>query len=271
MQLSNAPLQIQLPFGNGDVTKTNPVPVPSQIGVTPGAASFTDGFPPLNGTPVSAGGIPPFKSDMNGLLYMLSDVDLWMSAGAGFPWNSGYSAAIGGYPKGSRVLNAAGSGYWLSVTDNNTTNPDAGGTGWVATWRAVASVYASAQQIIGSGTNPVIFDTVEQDTFGLWDVTDHAFKALWPGFYRFSGSIYFPAPGAQNIASSIYKNGTLAKRCIEFPQVSNVDLSYPFDAIILCAANDLLSPYLTLSVGTNVGQVGSNQALVYGQVEFLGS
>lgn len=269
MQLSSAPTQIQLPFGNGDVTKTNPIPVPSSG--TPGAASFTDGFPPLNAQPVSSGGIPPSKSDMNGILYMLSDVDLWMSAGAGFQFSSVYAAAIGGYPKGARVLNAAGNGYWLSVTDNNTTDPDAGGAGWVATWRAVASVYASAQQLIGSGTNPIIFDTVEQDSFGLWDAIDHAFKAPWPGFYRVSGSIYLPTPGAQNIAVSIYKNGSLAKRCVEFPQVSNVDLSYPFDAIILCAANDLLVPYLTLSAGTNAGQAGSNQTLVYGQAEFLGS
>ena len=37
----------------------NLIPVPSQIGITPGAASFTDGFPPLTATPIGSGGIPP--------------------------------------------------------------------------------------------------------------------------------------------------------------------------------------------------------------------
>jgi hypothetical protein len=271
VQLSNAPLQIQLPFGNGDVTKTNPLPVPSQIGVTPGAASFTDGFPPLNGTPVSAGGIPPFKSDMNGLLYMLSDVDLWMSAGAGFKWDSGYSTAIGGYPKGSRVLNTAGTGYWLSVTDNNTTNPDTGGAGWVPTWRAVASVYASAQQTLASGNPKVVWDTVEQDRLGLWDAGNHRFSALWAGFYKLSGSIYLPSAHADNFSASVYKNGTLAKQCSQFPQVSDVPLSYPFDAIILCSAGDYLEAFMSVPTSSVLaGQVGSNQAYVFGQIEFLG-
>ena len=61
--------------------------MPSQISVTPGAASFTDGFPPLCATPVTSGGVPPAKADMNGVLYELSNVDLWMSAGAGFQWS----------------------------------------------------------------------------------------------------------------------------------------------------------------------------------------
>lgn len=130
MQLSGAPLQLVLPWANGDATKTNPVPVPSQIGVTPGAASWTDGYPPLCATPVSSGGVPPSKADMNGGLYQMSAVDVWMCAGAGFPYSSVFSAAIGGYPKGALVLQASGTGYWISTVDNNTTDPDTGGSGW---------------------------------------------------------------------------------------------------------------------------------------------
>ena len=39
-------------FGTSDSGKTYPIPVPSQIAITPGAASFTDGFPPLTRTPL---------------------------------------------------------------------------------------------------------------------------------------------------------------------------------------------------------------------------
>ena len=130
MQLSDAPAQLVLAWASGDGTKTNPIPVPSQIGVTPGAASWTDGYPPLCATPLASGGIPPAKPDMNGGLFQMSAVDVWMCAGGGFPWSSSFSTAVGGYPKGARVLMASGAGYWVSTVDNNVTDPDTGGAGW---------------------------------------------------------------------------------------------------------------------------------------------
>lgn len=132
MELANAPQQIVEAWATGDSTKTNPIPVPSQIGVTPGAASWTDGFPPLCATPVASGGIPPSKADMNGGMFQMSAVDVWMCAGGGFPWNSSFSSAIGGYPKGARVLMASGAGYWVSTVDNNLSDPDTGGAGWAS-------------------------------------------------------------------------------------------------------------------------------------------
>ncbi len=132
MELSQAPAQIVEAWATGDSSKTNPIPVPSQIGITPGAASYTDGFPPLCATPVSSGGIPPTKADMNGILYGMSAVDVWMCAGGGFPYSSAFSTAIGGYPKGARVLMASGAGYWVSTVDNNVTDPDTGGAGWAS-------------------------------------------------------------------------------------------------------------------------------------------
>jgi hypothetical protein len=94
MQLSSAPAQLVEAWATGDATKTHPIPVPSQEGITPGAASYTDGFPPLCATPVASGGIPPSKADMNGILYGMSAVDVWMCAGGGFPYNSAFSAGI---------------------------------------------------------------------------------------------------------------------------------------------------------------------------------
>jgi len=132
MELANAPSQLVEAWAAGDSSKTNPIPVPSQQGVTPGAASWTDGFPPLCAEPIASGGIPPSKADMNGGLYQMSAVDVWMCAGGGFPYNSAFSASIGGYPKGARVLMASGNGYWVSTADNNVTDPDTGGAGWAS-------------------------------------------------------------------------------------------------------------------------------------------
>lgn len=269
MQLSSAPVQIQLPFGNGDATKTNPIPVPSSG--TPGAASFTDGFPPITGVPVSSGGIPPSKADFNGIFYMLSDVDLWMSAGAGFQFNSVYAAAIGGYPKGSRVLNAAGNGYWRSLIDNNSNNPDTTGTGWIAEWRAVASVYASAQQTLGTGIAKIVWDTVEYDDFGLWDAVDGVFKAIWAGKYRLSGAVYLPSAAAQNLLVQVSLNGSVYRQAFQMPQVSNVPLTLPFDVILNVGKLDTIQADLVTTASVLAGQVGSNQKFVFGQLEYLGS
>jgi hypothetical protein len=270
MQLSSAPIQIQLPFANGDVTKTNPIPVPSSG--TPGAASFTDGFPPITGQPVSSGGIPPSKADFNGIFYELSNIDRWMSAGAGFKFSSVYAAAIGGYPKGARVLNAAGNGYWRSLADNNSNNPDTTGISWMAEWRAVASVYASAQQTILSGGAKVVWDTVEYDDFGMWNAADKAFKAPWPGKYRLSGAVYLPSAAAQNLSVQVMLNASLYKQYFQAPQVSSVPLSLPFDVIINAGSLDEFQVDLVAgSSSVLAGQAGSNQAYVFGQLEYLGS
>ena len=155
MQASNAPTRIQTPFANSGDKQT--IPVASQIGVADGRASFTDGFPPLTRTPIVAGGVPPFGTDMNGILYALSLIQQWQSAGGLFKFDSAFAAAIGGYPRGAMIQRADGSGFWLCTTDNNTANPDTGGAGWsafssggvVGNSRAMRMVVASAS---ASGT-----------------------------------------------------------------------------------------------------------------------
>lgn len=129
MQLSDKPSQLTIPFANSG-TRTA-IPTPSQIGITAGAASLTDGFPPLTRTPIAAGGVPPSGADMNGILYQMSAADRWANVGGGYPYDSTYATAIGGYPKGARLVRTDGIGYWLNTTDNNATDPESGGSGWV--------------------------------------------------------------------------------------------------------------------------------------------
>ncbi|WP_313700072.1 hypothetical protein [Achromobacter sp.] len=128
MQASNAPSKSAVPFAQSGTKNT--IPVNSQIGVTPGAASFTDGFPPLTMTPLAAGGVPPYGADFNGILNFLSAATRWGQAGAGYSYDASFSAGAGGYPKGAVLLNAAQDGFWINLADNNTTNPDDGGANW---------------------------------------------------------------------------------------------------------------------------------------------
>lgn len=107
------------------------IPQASQIGIQDGAASLTDGFPPLTFTPNTAGGVPPFGQDFNGILKQLTQWSQWFSMGGPVSWDNSFSTSIGGYPRGALVQSATTPlMWWLSTADNNTTNPDAGGAGW---------------------------------------------------------------------------------------------------------------------------------------------
>lgn len=128
------PTQVLLePFAkNADSGKvTAPFPVASQVGITPGAASFNDGYPAVCFLAPVNGGVLPFGRDFNGITRLLSAWLCVVTAGQLAPWNSDLSTAMGGYAIGARVSKSDGSGQtWTSVVDGNTTNPDSGGAGW---------------------------------------------------------------------------------------------------------------------------------------------
>jgi hypothetical protein len=112
---------------------TLPIPVASQIGTTPGAASYNDGFPPDTMIPVVAGGIPPFGQDFNGILYTVTASIAAMQAGQPWLYNTTIVAAIGGYPVGTILANADGSGLWINTIAANVTDPDGSNpSGWVS-------------------------------------------------------------------------------------------------------------------------------------------
>jgi hypothetical protein len=133
MQSSNIPTKIPLPFAyNAGVGYKNTIPTDSQIGVVNGRASLNDGFPPLNFVPISSGGVPPFGSDVNGILNEITAITQWQQAGGFFFYDSSFSTTIGGYPKGAILQSSSNSGLWISTAENNTTNPDTGGAGWMS-------------------------------------------------------------------------------------------------------------------------------------------
>ena len=107
------------------------IPVDSQIGIQDGAASLSDGYPPLTMTPVGAGGVWPFGQDTNGILKEITSWLQWYQAGAPVSYDSSFSSTIGGYPKGA-ILQVSGSPgwYWLSTVNDNTSDPDTGGANW---------------------------------------------------------------------------------------------------------------------------------------------
>jgi len=125
---STPPSKILLPFASNGVK--NVIPVASQIGITPGAASFTDGFPPPTMMPLASGGIPPSGADFNGVLNQITANQQWQAAGGLYTYDAAFASQIGGYPMGAILSKIDGTGFWLNKIDANSSNPDAGGAGW---------------------------------------------------------------------------------------------------------------------------------------------
>ena len=132
MQANQTPSPIPLPFAaNG---AKNIIPETSQISITPGAASLNDGFPPSTMISPLSGGTPPLGKDMNGILNLLSKTARWSQAGGSFTYNAAFATDpnVSGYPQGAVLLQASGAGFWFNTVDNNQSDPDAGGAGWLS-------------------------------------------------------------------------------------------------------------------------------------------
>ena len=133
MLSSSPPSRFSVPFASSaGAPYIRTVPIPSQIGIQGGAASMTDGFVPVNATPIAAGGVPPYEQDFNGLLLQITQNIQWQNAGLAFPFDSTFSTYVGGYPKGAMLASNPVGTYWISLIDNNSADPDAGGANWLA-------------------------------------------------------------------------------------------------------------------------------------------
>jgi len=156
MQTSGLPTRVAVPFADSGTKNT--IPVPSQIGITGGAASFTTGFPPLTMTPIGAGGIPPFGADFNGILNAITVALRWNTAGSGYPFDSTFSTTVSGYPKGALLPASDFSGYWLNTSEANTTTPEnstSATTGWVP------GVHYGVTALTGLASSSVILTTLQ--------------------------------------------------------------------------------------------------------------
>lgn len=188
MQLSDIPNKLLIPFAEDGGKNT--IPTESQIGITGGRASLKDGFPPVTRIPTTAGGIPPFGLDMNGILYAISAICRWQASGAGFPYDADFATdpLVSGYPAGARVLRDDAQGYWLNTANNNETDPadsGAAAAGWVPDFsHGVASVTMTSSHVTLTpaqyglpiieitGTLTTSLNLIFPDISGSWSVID---------------------------------------------------------------------------------------------------
>lgn len=167
MLASNTPPKFTVAFASSaGSSNINAIPTASQQTTNPGAASFTDGFPPLNFVPIPAGGIPPDGRDMNGILNQITRWNQWHAAGGPIRYDASFAASIGGYPAGALVQSSSGHAIYESVSDNNTADPNAAGAGW----RLITCVWSTVGvQATGSANIQVV--TLSPAPTGLAQLT----------------------------------------------------------------------------------------------------
>lgn len=186
---STAPPKFGIPWSaSAGVPYINSIPVPSQIGIQNCRASLTDGFPPLTFTPAGAGGCPPFGADWNGILKQITQWSQWQAAGGPVFYDSAFVTANGGYPSGATIMSAIVPGdMWMSTADNNTTNPDAGGAGWVQApgqipiGTPVQSLYTTVPTGYVSANGLTIGDASSNGTNRANSDTQLLFSVVWNG------------------------------------------------------------------------------------------
>jgi hypothetical protein len=132
MKQTNIPPKFNIPWANGVSNPSYIRTVPDASSGVPGQASLQTGFPPETFVSVAAGGKPPWGADYNGVFKQITNLLIWAMAGGPMFYDATFSTAIGGYPAGAVLTQASGptGSYWISLVDNNTSNPDGGGANW---------------------------------------------------------------------------------------------------------------------------------------------
>ncbi|MEF3068054.1 hypothetical protein, partial [Pandoraea apista] len=235
MKLSSLPARIAAIFAaSAPPSAINTIPLTAAGTTQPGQASFDVGFPSVTMQPSASGGINPYGQDFNGIVNAITAIQQWQSAGGSFTYDAGFSATVGGYPAGAVLLRTDGMGFWLCLTDNNTSNPDsASATGWAP----IDSYGIAPVTGLTNGTvtlTPVQYGlpiiTLAGALTGNVQLIFPATKNQWLVVNNTTGNFSVTAKTAagagvviaQGLASNVYGDGTnIIQPALQIPAASN--------------------------------------------------
>ena len=100
----------------------NDIPDSRKTGIPNESATYEDGFPQITMTPIALGGKAPSGKDMNGILNELSAHTVYQNQGGIYKVDSAFAEKIGGYSKGSLLINNKLDKLFISLVDKNKTD-----------------------------------------------------------------------------------------------------------------------------------------------------
>lgn len=103
--------------------------IQESTGAAPNSATYQVGFPPVTMQSIASNGMPPKGSDLNGVLYDITDNLVFLTQGGGYGFDAAYATSIGGYPLNA-VLRLDDGTEVISTIANNTNDPTVNMTGW---------------------------------------------------------------------------------------------------------------------------------------------
>ena len=116
----------------------NDIPDSRITGIPNESATYEDGFPQITMTPIALGGKAPSGKDMNGILNELSAHTVYQNQGGIYKFDSAFAEKIGGYSKGSLLINNKLDKLFISLVDKNKT--DFNSQDFSGKWEVVSGV-----------------------------------------------------------------------------------------------------------------------------------
>lgn len=270
------PREFSIPFANGATAPTtlHVVPIADQAAIDAKAASYTTGFPAHVMTAVASGGEAPYGQDVNGILKDVTSHQVWVQGGQGYAYSDTFAADIGGYPIGTILRRADGTGSWLCTTAANASNPDTGGSGWhpinnqgitaitglTNANRTLTALEAAKDIITLAGTLTANIE-IRVSTFKKsWIVVNLTTGAFTVTFKTSAGSgVVIPQTGASQPAQ-VYGDGTNIYFALSSPwsTITSTPTTVQGYSITNAVRNDQ-SNTITTAAGNN-GQIANNAA-----------
>lgn len=116
----------------------NDIPDSRRTGIPNESATYEEGFPQITMTPIALGGKAPSGKDMNGILNELSAHTVYQNQGGVYKFDSAFAEKIGGYSKGSLLINNKLDKLFISLVDKNKT--DFNSQDFSGKWEVVSGV-----------------------------------------------------------------------------------------------------------------------------------
>lgn len=134
-----------------------------------------------------------------------------------------------------------------SKTTNGNLSIQPNGTGMIVPQRPVFFQVEATDidQSVSAGSNTTVqWETVQIDTGGYWDSTNHRYTPQVAGWYQFWGSVRYAANRAQYVALNLEKNGSrvhmvqLNSGDVNTINFSNGSIPVPVGLVLLNGSTD---------------------------------